>query len=32
MFKLANKYTGDRPILKCHYIRYTPESLSIVTD
>ena len=32
MFKLANKYSVDRPILKCEHLRCTPESLGIVND
>ena len=32
MFKLANKNTIERPILKCDYIRHSPESSSIFND
>ena len=32
MFKLANKNSVDRPILRCEHLRCTPESLGIVND
>ena len=30
MFKLSQKFAVDRPILKCDFIRYTPQSLNLV--
>ena len=32
MFRLAKKYTVDRLIPKCDFIRQTPQSKSIVND